>query len=326
MDEVDPQNVSRGAIRRIATAERKFVTESLRSVEIEFRNERNERLDHHDLTTGIRTSRKAKALNMERGKVGRSKGWVRSLFELIVLICALGWVPGANAQAQQDPVAISALQTALIAMGGSATFNAIQDATVSGQAEDSNGQPISPLITWQSIGIAIRSQVTSSAGTTINAAQNGVGYIESPSGSVSAMDTRTANSMFPPDLPGVMLNYLLNAPNCSLAIISDSNGNPSVIHVQAVMLASDQTPITETQQDWYIDTTTGLPTQVIYVIPNASGPDGTGTFQFTSWQKTPTVLIPQTIQMSLNAGSPTAIVLAAPSFNQGLSTSIFQLP
>jgi hypothetical protein len=195
---------------------------------------------------------------------------------------------------------------------------------VSGQTVDGNGQPISPQTTWESIGIAIRSAVTSQSGTSIYTAQNGVGYIESPSGTVSAMDSRTANSMFPLDMPGMMLLYILNATNYTLAIVSDS-GN-SVIHFQSVELSSNQTPISETQQDWYVDTGTGLPTQVVYVIPSTSGPDQTGTIQFTSWQKTSTILAPQTIQMSQNGGSPSTMILAMPLFNQGLSTSIFQMP
>jgi hypothetical protein len=234
------------------------------------------------------------------------------------------WTQNANAQAQQDPAAISAIQTALNSMGGAPAFSAIQDATVSGQTVDGNGQPISPQITWESIGISIRSAVTSQSGTSISTAQNGVGYVESPSGTVSAMDSRTANSMFPPDMPGAMLLYLLNATNYTLTTISDSG--PTVIHFQSVELSSNLTPISETQQDWYVDTGTGLPTQVVYVIPSTSGPDQTGTIQFTSWQKTSTVLVPQTIQMSQNGGSPTTMILAMPSFNQGLSTSIFQLP
>jgi hypothetical protein len=140
------------------------------------------------------------------------------------------------------------------------------------------------------------------------------------------MDTRTANSMFPPDMPGIVLSYLLNASNCSLTIVNDNGANPTVVHIQAAMLGSNQTPISETQQDWYVDTTTGLPTQVNYVIPSTSGPDQSGTIQFTSWQKTPTVLVPQTIQMSQNGGSPNTMNLAIPSFNQGVSSSIFQLP
>jgi hypothetical protein len=211
-------------------------------------------------------------------------------------------------------------------MGGQAAFSAIQDAVVSAQTIDGSGQPTLPEMTWKTIGIAIRSEVTSQGGTAIATAQNGTGYVEDSSGLVSAMDSRMANSMFPSHLPGVMLLNLLNATDRTLAIVSDGISGQSVLHIQSVRLASDKTPISETQQDWYVDTATGLPIRVDYAIPASSGQDGAGTIQFVNWQKTSTVLVPQTIQMSQNGGSPSTVLLGVPSFNQGLTSSIFQLP
>jgi hypothetical protein len=74
--------------------------------------------------------------------------------------------------------------------------------------------------------------------------------------------------------------------------------------------------------------TTGLPTRVDYYLPNITNPslDGTATVLYSSWQKTPTILLPQTLQTLGNGTAVNTINLGAPQFNQGLSASIFQLP
>jgi hypothetical protein len=209
-------------------------------------------------------------------------------------------------------------------MGGTFASGAIQDADVSGQPLDANGQPTSPQFRWKTIGMSVRSEVTSQGGTSISTAQSGNGCIEDSSGLASAMDPRLANSMFPSHLPWLMLQILLKATDRPLVVISDT-GSQTMVHLQSVKLASDQTPISETRQDWYVDMTTGLPTRVDYVIPSSSGSDGTGTDQFTSWQKRATVLIPQLIQITQNGNSLSTVSLGAPSFNQGLAPSMFQL-
>jgi hypothetical protein len=91
---------------------------------------------------------------------------------------------------------------------------------------------------------------------------------------------------------------------------------------------SDPTLTPVTQQDWYVDMNTGLPTRVDYYLPNItnSALDGTATILFTSWQKTPTILVPQTIQMLTNGTQVSTVTLGIPQFNQGLSATIFQLP
>jgi hypothetical protein len=234
-------------------------------------------------------------------------------------ICGLA--PLLQAQATKDPAAVSAINTALTSMGGQPAFAAIQDAVITAQAQDADGQPTSPQFTWKSIGVSLRTETTSPDGNTITTAQGGAGYLEDSSGAVSSMDQRLANSIFPHHLPGVILLYLLNAPDRSLSVISDTGATQNLVHVQSVQILSDQTTVSETQQDWYIDMNTGLPTRVDYVIPGQSGSDATGTVQFTSWQKTATVLIPQVLQDVQGT-----ILVGTPAFNQGLSTAILTLP
>lgn len=130
--------------------------------------------------------RSGQCFSGEQPQANTGPSCVRTMSKVAIVAAGMmvaGWTQSANAQAQQVSVAIASLQTALNSMGGAPAFSAIQDATVSGQTLDGNDQPTSPQITWESIGIAIRSAVTSQTGTSSYTAQKGIGYIENPSGS-----------------------------------------------------------------------------------------------------------------------------------------------
>lgn len=228
---------------------------------------------------------------------------------------------GSESSTTQDPNAIAALTIAINSMGGTTAFTTIQDATVTCQT--SAGQ-----ITWQSIGMSIRYTSTSRSGNSIYTDQSGTGYVEDSSGNVSPMDPRLALTLFPFDIPGAVLNYLLNASNETLSVVQDAGANPSIVHVRSLIQMSDPSLTPVTQQDWYIDMSTGLPSRVDYYLPNAANPalDGTATILFTSWQKTPTVLIPQTYQLLNNSAAVNTVTLGTPVFNQGPPATIFQLP
>jgi len=49
-------------------------------------------------------------------------------------------------------------------------------------------------------------------------------------------------------------------------------------------------------------------------------------FSSRAGKKTPTILLPQTLQILSNGTAVNTINLGAPKFNQGLSASILQLP
>jgi hypothetical protein len=219
---------------------------------------------------------------------------------------------------------------AITSMGGTFSFGSIQDVTVSAKAYGPTSTSSAPAgqITWTTIGTSIRSVTTSQSGNSAYTDKNGTGLVEDASGNVSPMDPRLALTLFPYHLPGVVLVNLLNATNESLSVVQDAGASPTVIHVRFLQQLSDSSLIPLTQQDWYIDTKTGLPSRVDYYLPNAANPslDGIATVLYTSWQKTPTILMPQTLQ-NLNSGAAlSTITVGAPQFNQGLSASIFQLP
>jgi hypothetical protein len=238
-------------------------------------------------------------------------------------------VAQSNPSATKDPSAVSTINTALASMGGQPAFSAIQDATAIGQSQKStNGGGSSGQITWKTVAMAVRCETATSSGTSIYTVSNGVGYLEDTSGNVSPMNQRLALSTFPYVMPGIVLSYLLSTPSESLSVIQDQGARSSMIHIQAIMQLSDPSLASATKQDWYIDLNTGLPSRVDYslVDPAALSPDGTTTVLFNSWQKTSTILAPQTIQILQNGTAQSAVMLGAPVFNQGLQQGMFTLP
>jgi hypothetical protein len=237
---------------------------------------------------------------------------------------------GSGTAPPQDPVAVSAVKLAITSMGGTASFGSIQDVTVTAQTTtpSSSNSASTGQITWMTIGMSIRCATTAQPGSSIFTVQNGAGSVEDASGNVSPMDSRLALTLYPYHLPGAVLLNLLNAANESLSVVQDTGSTPNIVHVRSLIQMSDPTLTPVTQQDWYIDTSTGLPSRVDYYLPNSTNPsqDGTTTILFTSWQKTPTIMMPQTMQTQTNGTAVSSITIGTPQFNQGLTTSIFQLP
>lgn len=247
----------------------------------------------------------------------------------VATLAGLVQSPYAKAQgnATKDPAAVSALTNAIVSMGGQASLGTIHDATFLGQ---SLGPPTdsssAAQITLKSIGTGIRCETALVNTRTVYTSNNGTGYLEDPSGTVSPLDSRLALSIAPLHLPGVIFLYLLDAPDQSLSVVQDVD--PSIVHIRTMKQLSDPDLESATQQDWYINTKTGLPSRVDYVIPNAanSSQDSAASEVFTSWQKTAVALVPQSIQILQNGAVRQTVTFGAPAFNQGLSETIFTLP
>jgi hypothetical protein len=202
---------------------------------------------------------------------------------------------GSETAALQDPAAVSAVKMAIMSMGGTTSFRSIKDATVTAQANPPNPLMNAPAgqITWMTIGMSIRSATTTQSEKSVYTVQNGKGLVEDASGKVTPMDSRLALTLFPFHLPGAVLLNLLNTSNESMSVVQDAGASTNIVHVRFQEQMSDPSLAPVTQQDWYIDMRTGLPSRVDYYLPNITNPslDGTATILFTSWQKTPTILM-----------------------------------
>ena len=232
-------------------------------------------------------------------------------------------------QVQKDPAAIAAIKLALKSMGGQPTITGVSDATFIGQYQGSaTSASDSGQVTWKSIGVSVRCDTSSVTGGSTFTKQNGSGFVESTSGNVTPMDSRLALTLYPFHLPSVVLLYLVNDPNHSLAVVQDTGSTPNIVHIRTQVQMGNAALTSVTQQDWYIDTNLGLPTRVTYYLPNTTNPalDGTASIIFSSWQTTSSSYSPRDIQILNNGTQVSSVHFGAPQFNLGLQSAIFQLP
>jgi hypothetical protein len=219
---------------------------------------------------------------------------------------------------------------AITSVGGATSFASIQDVAVTAQTYALRSPSSLPTgqVTWMTIGMSTRCATTARSGKSIFTVQNGTGSVEDASGDAYPMDSRLAQTISPYHLAGVALLNLLKASDESLAVVQDSGANTNVVHVRFQKHMSDPSLTPVTQQDWYIDMTTGLPARVDYYLQDITNPslDRTATVLFSSWQKTPSILMPQTLRTLNNGTAVNNLTLGTPQFNQVLSASIFQLP
>jgi hypothetical protein len=176
--------------------------------------------------------------------------------------------------------------------------------------------------------MSLRTETTIKGATSISTVQNWQGLQEDASGVVTPMDSGLALTAFPFHLPGAVLLYLLNASDRSLQLISDTETDSHLIHIQSESQAVDPTLTALTLQNWYFDSRTGLPSRVDYASPDPANPNRSGiaSVVFLSWRKTPSTLVPQSIQLLQNGALVATVNVEPPQYNQGLTKAIFNLP
>jgi len=224
----------------------------------------------------------------------------------------------------RDAQAVTAVQNAIAALGGTAAISQITDTTAQGTfaAGSDTGT-----FTWQTSGSDFLYSTQTSTNTRIlvsghgNPAdiRNGIGV---PTG------THVLRSTLPYQVPGLVLLTEINNANYSLAYVGPETLNgSSVIHVQAVD-NSDATGSQVTPQDWYFDAGTFLPVRVGFRVPNSGNPASyvSANTDFGSLSAVLGVLVPSSMALTINGGDARTITIASIQFNTGLSPSIFDVP
>jgi len=252
-----------------------------------------------------------------------------------VAVCIACQIFGAFASAQnsvqqaptKDPQAVAALNATLAAMGGQAAFGAIQDVTVSGQSQSSDQSAPADQFVWKSIGMSVRHEYSMPDGTHTSSVSQGKGQSKDPSGKISTIDSRASLTIFPYHMPGSVLLSLLNSADRSLSLVSDPTDDGNLIHLRSVQQLPQPLLGPITRQDWYIDPASGLPVRVSFYLPDLKSQrlDGTATIVFTNWQTAASIQVPQSMQLFYDGVLQDTITLGSPTFNQGLSASVFRL-
>jgi hypothetical protein len=259
-------------------------------------------------------------------KPERAKSISGAATTVLVLMIGLVMVASAVAQGpQRDATAISTLQSAITAMGGSNAVSSIQDCILTGSIANQNGTNTN--FTWTISGSQFRVETTTAKGGT-NVFLSGHG---SPAwvlnGNTSALNYYMARANLPFYLPPYALLQVLNNSVYTLKYLGvvQLNG-ASVIQIH---ISDDSDPVGTlvTPEEWYFDPVSFMPLRVQYREPSNSSVSDytTATLDMSQFALFNGILVPASISYSDGFGSET-ITVGAVTSNSGVSQSVFDPP
>jgi hypothetical protein len=249
-------------------------------------------------------------------------------YAIAVLVLMMGLTAAVSAVTQspeRDSAAISALQSAITALGGSNAVSAIQDCILTGSLLNTNGT--SNNFNWTIAGSQFRIQTTTANGGT-NVFLSGHG---SPAwilnGNTSALNSYMARANLPFYLPPYVLFQELNNSIYTLryvGVVQLNGANVVQVHISD---DSDSVGTLVTPQEWFFDPVSFLPVRVQYREPaNDSAADyTTATVDISQLVPFNGLLIPTTISYSDSVANET-ITIGSVTFNSGVSQNVFDPP
>ncbi len=228
----------------------------------------------------------------------------------------------------RDPSAIAVLQNSVSAMGGSTSWQAVQDWTIAGTVTTNGSSQPASNFSWIGSGAEFRLE-TDTASTT-NAFLSGHG---SPArilnGVVSSLNYFVARANPPLYLPGVRLMQELNNQQLTIRYVGAAamHGKAAIqIHISD---DSDAQGSLITPHEWFFDATSFMPLEVQFRVPPNENPQNyiSGTEDFWQFQVMGGLTVPSQLSLSRGDGSPTrSFVLNSVTFNSGVPQSTFDPP
>jgi hypothetical protein len=245
-----------------------------------------------------------------------------------VLFLIVGLLAAANAATQspeRDAAAVSTLQSAITALGGSNAVAAIQDCILTGSIANQDGT--STNFTWTIAGSEFRIETTTGKGGS-NVFLSGHG---SPAwvlnGNTSALNYYVARANLPFYLPPYVLLQELQNPIYTLKYVGAVQLNGT--NVIQVHISDDSDPVGTlvTPQEWYFDSVSFLPVRVQVREPaNESAANyGTATYDMSQFVSVKGVLVPYKISYS-NDTTNEVLSIGTVTFNSGVSQDVFDPP
>jgi hypothetical protein len=244
------------------------------------------------------------------------------------LVVLIGLVATASASAyspERDAAAISTLQSAIAALGGTNAVTAIQDCILTGSIQNQNGT--NTKFTWTIAGSEFRIETTNGSGRT-NVFLSGHG---SPAwvlnGNTSALNSYVARANLPFYLPPyVLLQELQNSVYTLKYVGAVQLNGTNVIQVH-ISDDSDTMGTLVTPQEWYFDSASFLPVRVQVREPANENPSNysTATYDFSHFVSVNGVLVPYASSFSDDTTNEVPTITTV-TFNSGVSQSVFDPP
>lgn len=229
---------------------------------------------------------------------------------------------------KRDPQALAAIQNAISMLGGPA-LSQVRDASVQGNIQVLSGPSVeSASVVWEDAwgkGVTAFRRESHVGGSVSVLLSNSGQPVDLQDGITTKVPQHIGFSCAAIHLPGIILAAQLNNPGYSFQFMGTTalNGLPA-IHIQSA-LSTDPIASALSLQDWYFDSSSGLPLRVDYRIANS--PDlmnpGIASMQFANFQSVSGILVPFRLTETGLTGDQDVVTITSATFNSGLSPSQF---
>lgn len=255
------------------------------------------------------------------------------LKRMTFLLCILASAVSTQAQAQQDPQAISVLTQSLTAMGGLTAVNGIQDFTETGSITYNwANAPVQAPVTVQSMGVTtFRFDSSLSNGTQTWAVDGMTGVLIAPAGTrqpSAFYNLYTAGSL---TLPALRVVAVLQSSSLNITYVGPVtlNGN-ATYQIHCVLPSNPSNPLPPGLTaygtfDLYIDATSLLVDSLQETTYSNSNRQVSFAHEidFSNYQIVSGVSAPFAITESVGGQQTWTMALNSLSFNSGLTESVF---
>lgn len=229
----------------------------------------------------------------------------------------------------RNQAAAQALTQALDAMGGSAAWSQVVDATATGDCTPQQGQdataPTAEQFTWITQASEFRYESGQPGQLSVLLSGHGRPSNATPNGSQN-LTLETSALLKPFHLPGQVFAIILNDPNYIATIAAQTNtSSNSAIHIHVVhrLFHANEAG---SEQEWLLDAQTYLPVSVTYKVPGQTIQSYMDeTYSFSAWTAEQFgTQVPLQITVSTNVGIPPQVCTTAQlQFNTNPSSSLF---
>src|SRR5271169_4965638 len=260
----------------------------------------------------------------------RSARFVPLFILLLVVVSAAAQqsTPPTAQPPQRDTQALAAIQNAISMLGGPA-LSQVRDASIQGNIQILSGssqQGVS--VVWEDAwgkGVTAFRRESHVGGSVSVLISNSGQPVDLQDGITTKVPQHIGFSCAAIHLPGIILAAQLNNPAYSFQFMGTTalNGLPA-IHIQSA-LSTDPIASALSVQDWYFDSSSGLPLRVDYRIANS--PDlmnpGIASMQFANFQSVSGILVPFRLTETGLTGDQDVVTITSATFNSNLSPSQF---
>jgi hypothetical protein len=257
----------------------------------------------------------------------------RASFVLVgILVAGVGALaqdstPSAAPLPQRDSAALAVIQQAVIALGGFKAAGQIANATVTGTIQPTSGSHLKAgTFVWIDAPPEIRYEVRTSDGTQVFASGHGYPANQRNAATMPLLQ-HMATAILPFHLPALVLARELQDTCYTIRLVGI--GTVGGVPVVCVHISLDADPVSAmvTPQDWYFDTSSGLPVRVLHRLPDNHHADEyiREADDFSNFRAVNGLLVPFCMVSYEDEAPEATATINSVTFNTALSSTQFDL-